>query len=360
MFRSMSPVPMSEQVARASGRSFACAWCRADAPRLQIREPVSAEQVIVYDPPNGPPITIKIEKPDLRCDGEDSTEIVLQRAPHAHQYVSFHPGIMAVEHGDVESETHNGAYSRFSVRYDENGEVRLRATPTNNGRGYWSIQLVVVLGDRGGHLAFPCPFLDDRTYALSGNVWNDADGDGLPVGAQQPLSGFGLKIQCAACYYFHSVPWHYQSTGSGGEFEWIGLPGDMATYMGRWDLCVDDEAAEAWRITSVNGAPVSPSACVDFRLDNPGNQHFSLGVTSVGSLPPPIPTATRTPRPTRTPTATQTVEHTPTITSTPTITNTPTITSTPTNTATPCTTPCARRPHHYGHRLRRRHIRHPE
>ncbi len=238
----------------------------------------SAKQVIVQNLERSTDsLTIEIRRPELRCDGVDSSLVILTRrhqdgsiAAGASISIYMSPGSYSVAKGPGDS---SGQY-----QFDEKGELRLRVYPTDTGHGYWVIQFATALGQRSGFHYLSCPFTDDRTYTVSGEVWNDRDSDGQRDVRERNLSGFGIKVRCAICFYFGGVPWHFQRTDALGRYEWTGLVQGGAGSYGRWELCLDDKYAARWSIVSVNGSPTASNACVEFHTVDPGNQTFSLGV----------------------------------------------------------------------------------
>jgi hypothetical protein len=240
--------------------------------------PAKAQREVIVDDRYGTTTTIiEVQRTELRCDGVDSTRVVLTKtradgSPAAgdYQLIGVSSGSFSVKNGVP------GPYSTYT--YDAAGQIQFRAVPTNNGRGWWDLYLPAYLGERGGHHAFACPFTDDRTYSISGEVWRDGDTDGVRDRREPNLSGIGIKIQCVGCYYFFGVPWHYQKTDKHGEYEWLGLGKGGFQVSAPWEMCLDDRAARRWHIVSVDGAAVTPTSCITVYIAQPGDQYRSLGI----------------------------------------------------------------------------------
>lgn len=240
----------------------------------------SASRVIIEDIPiDTDTLTIEIKRPDLRCDGVDSSLIVLTRqredgrpAAGEKQPILMYPGSYSVINAVPEPGGDGNTY-----RYDSSGQLRLHVTPASSPWGFWQLHLPSRLGDRSGIRHFSCPFTDNNTYTISGAVWNDRDANGGRDSGERDVSGFGIKIECV-CAYFDTVPWHYQRTDHSGNYEWIGLHKGGFSESAPWEMCIDDQYARRWAIVSVNGSRVPATACIPTPIAVPGDQFFSLGV----------------------------------------------------------------------------------
>jgi hypothetical protein len=124
---------------------------------------------------------------------------------------------------------------------------------------------------------FTCPFSDDTTYTLSGEVWHDKNADGAKDARERPRAGFGIKLGCENACHLLYVPFRSGNTDQHGYFQWTGLA-KLGFGSAPWMLCIDEREARKWSIVSVNGAAVAPTDCIDTPVSVPGNQDFSLGV----------------------------------------------------------------------------------
>jgi hypothetical protein len=177
------------------------------------------------------------------------------------------------------------------------------------------------------------------TGIITGQVWNDLNGNGAKDAAEPGLAGATITLKDR-----FGAPLQTWVTGSNGLFRFAGLlpgtyivaetnpPGYVSTTPDEWFVMV----LVNWTTTVEFGDWILPPATATPTIT--ATSTASPTATKTPTITP-TSTITSTPTDTGTPTATPTETQTPTVTPTGTNTGTPTRTPTPTYTGTPTATP---------------------
>jgi hypothetical protein len=217
-----------------------------------------------------PGVSFSIDRSELHCDGDSTRVSVHAVGPDGAVMAGadvrfFVTGSVSVGRGQVASGDVAGTT-------DRRGNFTARVTPAAGTHIRWD--MFVKVGDA---ISFPqagaCDFSTDRTYVLGGHVFRDRDGDGVQGSRERDAAR--VKMTISTGYSFGSlVPPHSQRTGRDGSFEWAGLSQDPVPGRSPWRVCLVDTGLA---FTSMNGAPMTPDACVSVELA-PGVNSLALGV----------------------------------------------------------------------------------
>lgn len=192
--------------------------------------------------------------------------------------------------------------STVTGQTNRHGVLRARLTPAPGTKT--SFRYVVgVAGGPAPHLSVAaCPFSGDTGYTVSGDAFQDSNGNGARDRRESPASMQEVEIYALCENAGCVVPVHTDRSDYRGRFRFTGLSEgtDVRCCLSTGEeyttptyfLCVPDERAETivslngaplpaasvQHVTSLDGHPISPSQCAYAGILQSGDNHYSIGL----------------------------------------------------------------------------------
>jgi len=204
-------------------------------------------------------VTLSPEEP--RCDGDSVRVVVRVTQDDGSPAAGAQVGIVmpdGVSTATIRSTGETG--TSVSGETDRHGVLRALLTPAPGTRNSFLYVIGVIGGPSPQPAMGACPFSDDTTYTIAGTLFEDGNGDGAQGPRERTLDRRAISLVGRCTSFGCNVPPHTTRTDRHGAFGWTGLWQDAGAPM--WDICVTDaQAADGWRVVSLNGAALAPATC---------------------------------------------------------------------------------------------------